>query len=357
MTRSRDVADTQDNLGGAVAPFVAGKNKIINGDFGINQRNFSSSTSGSVYTFDRWLKDNGGNDGTTTTSAQTFTVGTAPVAGYESINFLRSVVTGQTATNCYSQISQKIEDVRTFAGQTITLSFWGKAASGTPKIAVEIRQNFGTGGSPSSVAQAAGGSVTLSTSWARYSLTMNIPSISGKTLGTTAGTSFLQLLFWLSAGSDYNSLTNSLGIQNATIDIWGIQAEAGSVATPFTTASGSIGGELALCQRYYYRVGGSSAYERLSTMASGASSTTLTATFASPVTMRVAPTIVDYSTLTFWDGSAGLNPITNVVIAWAGRNMTEFTVTASAGGITTYRPYFVIANGSTNAYLALSAEL
>jgi hypothetical protein len=37
MTRSRDVADTQDNLGGAVAPYVAGKNKIINGDFFVNQ--------------------------------------------------------------------------------------------------------------------------------------------------------------------------------------------------------------------------------------------------------------------------------------------------------------------------------
>jgi hypothetical protein len=290
MTRSRDIADQQENLGGAVAPFVAGKNKIINGDFGVNQRSFTSSTNGSIYTFDRWLKDSGGNDGTVTVSAQTFTPGAAPVAGYESANFIRCVTASQTATNVYSQISQKIEDVRTFAGQTVTYSFWAKAASGTPKISLEIRQNYGTGGSPSAVAQTYAGQATLSTSWARYSITVTIPSISGKTFGTTANTSFLQPLLWLSAGSDYNVITNSLSIQNNTIDIWGVQIEAGSVATPFTTASGTIGGELALCQRYYFRTGGSSAYERLSTLATGASSTSLTATLAPPVSMRVAPT-------------------------------------------------------------------
>jgi len=136
-----------------------------------------------------------------------------------------------------------------------------------------------------------------------------------------------------------------------------VQLELGAVASPFSRAGGSIGGELALCQRYYFRTGGSSAYERLSTMAVGASSTSLTATLAPPVSMRVAPTAVDYSTLTFWDGAAGLNPVTNLVIATPGKNMTEFTVTASAGGITNFRPYFILTNGSTNGYLGLSAEL
>ena len=48
MTRARDVADNQENLGGGVPPFVAGKNKIINGDFGIWQRGTSFTNPGNT---------------------------------------------------------------------------------------------------------------------------------------------------------------------------------------------------------------------------------------------------------------------------------------------------------------------
>jgi hypothetical protein len=349
MTRSRDIADQQENLGGAVAPFVAGKNKIINGDFGVNQRSFTSSTNGSIYTFDRWLKDSGGNDGTVTVSAQTFTPGAAPVAGYESANFIRCVTASQTATNVYSQISQKIEDVRTFAGQTVTYSFWAKAASGTPKISLEIRQNYGTGGSPSAVAQTYAGQATLSTSWARYSITVTIPSISGKTFGTTANTSFLQPLLWLSAGSDYNVITNSLSIQNNTIDIWGVQIEAGSVATPFTTASGSIQGELALCQRYFVNYVGTG--NQICT-AAAYSSTRADGVIGFPVAMRVAPTLTTVSGAAATGFFSGTAFTSSAITSSATTLGTEFTFTFS--GLTTGAGGWVrSANGDFN----FSAEL
>jgi hypothetical protein len=228
--------------------YAAGKNKIINGDFSVNQRNFTSTTAFS-YTFDRWLSAVLGT-GTTTFSAQTFTLGAAPVAGYEGRNFIDIVTSGQSGTNVVSRIDQRIESVRTFAGQTITVSFWAKAATGTPKIAVEMDQQFGTGGSPSARVTTYAGQVTLSTSWARYSVTVAVPSISGKTLGT-AGDDYLSLNFWVSAGTDFNSRTGSLGIQTNTFSIWGVQAEAGSVATAFQTATGTLQGELAACKRYY----------------------------------------------------------------------------------------------------------
>jgi hypothetical protein len=242
-----DLSGTLNTVPGSYG-FTAGKNKIINGDFTINQRNFSSSTTSTAYGFDRFMMIY--VDGTVTYSAQTFTAGTAPVAGYEAKNFARIVTSGQTLAGARANWKQPIENVRTLAGQTATVSFWAKAGSGTPKIAVELWQGFGSGGSPSAGVPTYAGQVTLSTSWARYSVTVAVPSISGKTIGTTENTSELQCNLFVSAGTDLNSRTGSLGIQSNTFDIWGVQVEAGSIATPFQTATGSLGGELTLCQRY-----------------------------------------------------------------------------------------------------------
>lgn len=234
-------------------PFTArtgNKNAIINGDFTINQRGFSSTTTGGTYGFDRWVmyKDTG----TVTYSTQAFTVGTYPTDGYVATNYARIVTSGQSGANALAVLNQSIEDVRTFNNQVVTVSFWARAGSGTPKVAVELEQIFGTGGSPSSNVSTAVGQVTLSTSWARYSLTVAVPSISGKTLGTDSNSSRLQLVLFTSAGTNYNARTNSMGIQSATIDFWGVQIERGPVATDFEQRP--IGQEILLCKRYYERV-------------------------------------------------------------------------------------------------------
>ena len=227
-------------------PISGFRNAIINGDFRINQRAFTSTT-GSVYGFDRWISLN--SNGTTTYSTQTFTPGNA-ISGYEPTNFARLVTSGQTTSGAYSILQQRIEDVRTFAGQTITVSFWAKAGSGTPTVAIEMEQVFGSGGSPSTSVPATATKITLSTSWARYTATITVPSISGKTIGTTANTSYLQLNIWISSGSAYTPRT-TMGIQSNTFDFWGVQVERGTIATPFEQRP--IGTELALCQRYFER--------------------------------------------------------------------------------------------------------
>jgi len=231
-----------------LTPYTGFRNKIINGDFRINQRVFSSTTANG-YGHDRWLLLK--NGGTVTYSTQAFTVGSPAATGYEAQNYASIVTSGQSASGDYAVLAQPIEDVRTFANSTVTISFWAKASSGTPKVAVQIEQDFGTGGSPSSVVKTYFGQVTLSTSWARYSVTGALPNINGKTIGTTANTSSLYVNLWVSGGSTFNSQTGSLGIQNTTIDFWGVQVERGSVATPFEQRP--IGAELALCQRYYER--------------------------------------------------------------------------------------------------------
>jgi hypothetical protein len=348
------VADSSTSTGLSYqANFAAGKNKIINGDFNINQRNFSSSTTFGAYGFDRWRMDNVG--GTCTYSAQTFTPGTAPVAGYEARNYARIVTASQSAAGDYCTLIQPIEDVRTFAGQTITVSFWAKASSGTPKIGIEMLQEFGSGGSPSTGLSIPAGAVTLSTAWARYTVTVAIPSISGKTIGTTANTSSLYLILWQSSGSTNATRASSIGIQNNTFEFWGVQVEAGSVATPFTTATGTIQGELATCQRYYWRV---TALELNSVFLDGygASATEVYGTMRFPVVMRTSPTALEYSNIGITDMVTTVGS-TSSAYALVTNATARFAALKSTGGLTAAKPYTILANNSLSAHIGWSAEL
>lgn len=329
----------------------AGKNKIINGDFSVNQRNFSSSTTSAEYNFDRWRTIYTG--GTSTTSAQVFTAGTAPVAGYEGKNYYRVVVTGQSAVTDFCRIQQVVEGVRPFAGQTTTYSFWAKASTGTPKVAIQGVQYFGSTGSPSASVTTSYGTVTLSTSWARYSVTCAIPSISGKTLGTSNDDqTSIRLL--LSAGTSVTD-NQSIGVQNYTFETWGHQWEYGSTATPFQTASGgSPQAELAMCQRYYWRAGGDSLYQSFGSGATNFSGTTSVYNVNNPVAMRVAPTSVDFSTLANSDYSA-FAAISALTISYGGK--VSSMVSGTTAGTTSFRPSLIVTNNSTSGYIGFSAEL
>jgi hypothetical protein len=340
--------------------YAAGKNKIINGDFNINQRAFTSTAVGSVYTFDRWKVFLSLSAGSATYSAQTFTPGTAPVAGYEGTNFFRCVTSGTSVANSasYSFFTQYIEDVRTFANQTVTISFWAKAASGTPKVALELSQLFGSGGSPSATVNTYAGQATLSTSWARYTLTVAVPSISGKTIGTTANTSALLTSFWLTAGADFNSRTGTLGLQDNTFDIWGVQIEAGSVATAFQTATGTIQGELAACQRYYYRVTGEAIGRRLGVGFAG-TTTTANITYPLPVTMRVTPTAIE-TTGTAADYSiaqASGNTTCSTTPAFGVADPYQILFQASVASGLTAGQAISLRFAAANAYVGVTAEL
>jgi hypothetical protein len=329
--------------------FGANKNQILNGDFRINQRGFSSTTSDATYGFDRWFLGKSG-DGTVTYSAQTFTPGTAPVSGYEGVNFARVVTTGQTTTSSYALLAQRVEDVRTLAGQTATVSFWAKAASGIPSITVELQQNYGTGGTATSDLYKS--KIAITTSWVRYSVTIALSSISGKTIGTGSN---LGVALWVSAGSNFNSRLDTLGLQANTFDIWGVQVEAGSVATAFQTATGTLQGELAACQRYYERINATSIYAGFG---SGFCNNTTTGQI-----------FVNYQTTKRTQPSGAVSAAGDFLVTITGDNKTAsgvsfdqfanngvymaFTVT----GLTAGQGCVVRSNNKTTSYIELSSEL
>ena len=356
----RDGAQAIRTLGDAIDTSLwnsgygqAGKNKIINGDFAINQRAFTTSTAaGSGFIADRMAYDSDGT-GTVTKTYSAFTAGTAPVAGYEAKNYGTIQTTGQSAASVYTYLVQNIEDVRTFAAQSVTFSFWAKAASGTPKISLENRQNFGSGGS--AAVNTNFGVVTLSTSWTRYSVTATVPSVSGKTIGTSSYTRFTM---WVSAGTDYSARTNSIGIQSNTFDIWGLQVEYGSKATPFQTASGgSIQNELAMCQRYYYRwIPGSNYSQACLTTARG--STLSEGNLPAPVTMRTTPTAIDFASLLIALNAGGSSSaVTAVALNQPGPGSLAFTITTTGSLGAAGAAMQVIANNTTAAFFGFSAEL
>jgi hypothetical protein len=270
-------SDSWDNL----APDAPSGNAIINGAFDIWQRgtSFSSGSNAVTYTADRWAVINGAAPtGDYSVSQQTFTPGEAPVAGYEGRFFLRYVCT--TAGGSFFQgMVQKIEDVRSFAGETVTLSFWAKAdASRT--ITPRLSQDFGSGGS--TAVSIDGAVINVTTSWVRYTRTYNLASISGKTIGTNSSIE----LFLLASDAAQ------------TIDIWGVQLEAGPVATPFRRNANSLQGELAACQRYFYQhVAGN---DKAISLGSQLNATTAIAYIDFPVTMRGNPVLEASSGTNFY---------------------------------------------------------
>jgi hypothetical protein len=224
------------------------ENRIINGAFDFWQR--GTSFTASAYGADRWQNSLSG--GTVTQSRQSFAVGDK--LGVNSPAFyLRQTVSGQSVAGNFAINTQKIEGVRSYAGETITVLGWARRSSGTGNMAIEGEQQFGSGGSPSAAVTAISPTtITLTADWEPFAAVLTVPSIAGKTLGTN-NSDFLGINFWTSAGSDFNARTNSLGIQTIGVDLWGIHIKRGThtaAATDFYKAP-ELGPELARCQRYY----------------------------------------------------------------------------------------------------------
>lgn len=225
------------------------RNRLINGSMEFWQRGTTAVTASNTYSADRWVV----NRATTTVSVTRATVApSAQTPGPIRFATAYTVTSGGTISS-YAQLAQRIEDVGTLAGSTVTVSFYAYASVANLEIACSLQQVFGTGGAPSGAvtitAYTAKKTSSLSTSlYNRYEFSFVVPNIAGKTRGTN-GDDYLNLILWLEAGSNYNTETDSLGLQTGTFYITGVQLERSPGPSAFEERPRQT--ELALCQRYY----------------------------------------------------------------------------------------------------------
>jgi hypothetical protein len=292
-----------DSEGSVFSPSSAlFRNRIINGDMRIDQRNAGASvtlTAGGIYTVDRWqgVED---TDGAMTAQQDTST----PAGFVNSVKCTTTTADGTLTTTQNVQFRQAIEGLNvadlawgTANAKTVTLSFWVRSSL-TGTFGGSLRNSAVNRSYPFTY------NISVADTWEQKSVT-----IAGDTSGTWLTTNGIgvTLTFSLGAGPDrvgtagawaganYTGATGEtsvVGTLNATWYITGVQLEVGSVATPFERRP--YGTELALCQRYYYRSYPTATY---SWSATGYCNNTTIASFRllTKVTMRVAPSALEQS--------------------------------------------------------------
>lgn len=345
------------------------KNRIINGAMVIDQMNAGASGTSISYTIDRWgYSATQASKTTWQQNAGSLSAANRP-AGF--INYL-----GVTSSSAYSVLAgdvfaiyQRIEGLNvadlnwgTASAATVTLSFWARSSL-TGTFGGSITNSAGNRSYPFSY------TISAANTWEQKSIT-----IAGDTSGTwlTTNGSGLELYFSVGTGSTYSGTagawaatayysatgeTSVVGTNGATFYITGVQLEKGSTATSFDYRP--YGTELALCQRYYYRVSAASA--QYTDLATGYTNATSQAQLLHvfPVTMRTAPTALEQS------GTASHYAVQNLNTSTVCTSVPALSYASSTALRTSFTTGATLVAGQgcmgrtqdTAAYLGWSAEL
>ena len=255
-----------------------GRNLLHNSMFNVAQRG-TGPWAAAGYTLDRWAFSMA-NDLISVSSVTLSDAARASIGDETAKSAIGNTFTGSPISAAYNAGYQHVEDARRLAGKTVTVSFWAQASLAGIRLGISFIQHMGSGGSPSTDVQLNGQSVALGVGFARYNLTFTIPSLSGKTLGMNNDHSTILYLIF-SAEASRNAWSGSVGVQSGTINIWGVQLEIGSVATPLEKLDPRM--DLANCQRFYQVLQGVIA-------SYGLIGSTVAGMVSFSVTMRAPPT-------------------------------------------------------------------
>jgi hypothetical protein len=363
---SNGVTFNDSSLQGAAASPYGLKNRIINGDMRIDQRNAGASVTipatSVTYTVDRWFSY--------ASQASKFTVqqnagSVTPPAGFT--NYL-----GCTSSSAYSVVasdlfvvSQRVEGLNvadlawgTANAATVTLSFWVRSSL-TGTFGGSLKNSAGDRSYPFSY------TISAANTWEKKSIT-----IAGDTSGTWLTTNGIgiDLNFGLGNGSTFSGTAGSwqaanlvsatgavsvVGTNGATFYITGVQLEIGTSATPFERRL--YGTELALCQRYYQKYTSIAAGDGICFGGYGfpQSSSIFRLPGSFPTPFRGTPTF-SYSNLSV--STAGGTQSTVSSSAGMSANSTGYDLNLNVT-VTTGTPYFLRATSGNNGYVDFSAEL
>ena len=269
------VADSSTSTGLRYTAGTVQANPIINSSFQNWQRGTTGTTTGGITypSADRWNAWTFAAGGSVTLSRQV----TGDTTNLPNIQYCGRFqrVAGNTDTGIL-MLGQALETINSipFAGKTVTISFYARKGANysdsTGSINAQLYSATTTDTSLNGlqavstvVAQTTS---TLTATWQRFTAT-----------GTIGATS-TQLAFVAFYGP-----TGTAGA-NDYFEITGTQIDIGSVALPFRTYAGTIQGELAACQRYYYE-----ANNYQTGFPAGTTDTNRRAFIQFPVQMRTIP--------------------------------------------------------------------
>ena len=344
------------------------RNIIINGDMSIAQRGTVTGINTNSYTLDGWITE--GDDATLTVSQDT-SVPSAQEFG-KSLKIAVTTANASVAADEEQKIGQRIEGqflqqllYGTASAKSFTLSFWVKSnITGTYGMQFQNDDN--------NKVQTATYSISSADTWEKKTITISGDTASG--FDNDANRSF-RVLWWLAAGSNYTSNSASSGAwiaRSSNIDsiayghavnvtssisntfyITGVQLEAGTTASDFEFLPVDV--NLARCQRYCLKYGGTNIFDPLA-IGIAASSTELYTFLDFRTQMRATPSVTS-STLQTNDFSSQQAVTALVTIANQTNNSMGYVKATVASGLTQFRPHFLQSANSTSAYLIFSAEL
>ena len=343
---------------------LTGRNKIINGKMEVAQRGTSFPAVGAgTYTLDRWRTSTNATTAVLTVSQQS----DVPSSN-EFQNSLRlAVTTADTSIASTDQVNiqQRIEgyNARDLIGKTFALSFWVRSTkTGTHCVYFQNSAQDRT-----FVAEY---TVSASNTWEYKTVTVSGGLITAGTWDWTTGIGLI--VGWtLAAGSSLQTTANAwqtgtflatanqVNCLDSTSNIFaitGVQLEVGSVATTFEHRP--IGAELALCQRYYYRIGGQLFNDFGTGYVNSISQAQILTPF--PVPMRVAPSTLEQSGTASHYGVLNQNTsttCTSVPTFASGATNTARTAFNTGATLTAGQGCAGRAENTTSAYLAWPAEL